>query len=235
MLAASSFPIYRHFQEKLDRQKSPAWIGGLSLRKNLPIPWWNDREPRAIAGFLVRAVAPCVGWLRGVPDLLPMRILILILLGLAADAGQAGPPSAYLATVGPAPMRFHTVARVPPILLSAARRDVVKNAPVASSDGSGSSELWQVSMGTPSALGITVSDRLTASELNDFPVLTNSLSLASNIHPVRVVSPPMLLHFFTDPSFTNIQAGVSLPISFRPPLPPTPVSSSATYTSVRTP
>ncbi|MHC1765485.1 MAG: hypothetical protein AB9869_14485 [Verrucomicrobiia bacterium] len=65
----------------------------------------------------------------------------------------------------------------------------------------------------------------------DSVLLTNGLSLSLGNQAALTISPQTLLHFFTDPTFTNAQVGATVSVNFQPAMPPAQRSSSAIYRS----
>jgi len=152
--------------------------------------------------------------------------------------------SAFLPVIGPAPLRFSVTPpplrsnTLPPLAMS----DPVVPVPTNSIADSASLEL----LGPP--IPSTTNTLTLAAASGPLPVPqlaatagTNAVaplvaspfavpSLSDTNEP-PVLSPQMLVRFFTQPGTTNRSMSVALPVGFDPARPITPPSSSATYTS----
>ena len=151
-----------------------------------------------------------------------MRSLGLVAVGLAAYTGQARSPDGYLPTVGPAPLRFQVPRAAPVFVLPPDKMLTTDSSPSSATDPPASSTP------TPGAAETTLGPLNISAMLLNGP--TNAPAFLEPKAP-PLISPQMLLHFFTDSSFTNRQSVVTMPLSFSPALPPQYPSSSATYTS----
>lgn len=153
------------------------------------------------------------------------RVLAILAIAMAACIGHAGPRT-YLTTVGPAPMRLAARCTSAPAPLPA---------PNTGSEGSLASRPGQTSSAepwNPAAIGgQRISQESEALLDADSRCLTNGISLSLGNQASPAISPESLLHFFTDPNFTNAQVGVTVPLNFQPAMPPVQRSSSAIYRS----
>jgi hypothetical protein len=155
-----------------------------------------------------------------------MRVVALFIIGMAVCSGHAGPRT-YLATLGPAPLRFvapapslPTAAPLPPEKTASQRPAKSEPGEVAFSEG-------QTPLGKPA-----IQEGQAAPATRDDSLgLTNTFPLALDNQATPLISPQSLLQFFVEPGFTNAPAGITVPISFQPAMPPLTKSSSATYQS----
>lgn len=160
------------------------------------------------------------------PDRKSTRVSILILLGMAVCSGHAGPRT-YLAALGPAPLRFAAPAQslpaaaLPP-LAKTAKQTPSSLEPAEVSSGEGPTPLGKPAVEASQPVPATQDDSLG---------LTNTLPLALDDQGSPLIGPQALVHFFAEPSFTNAPAGITVPITFQPAMPPVTKSSSATYRS----
>ncbi|MFO1497038.1 MAG: hypothetical protein U1G07_01350 [Verrucomicrobiota bacterium] len=163
-----------------------------------------------------------------------MRSLGLVAVGLAAYTSHAKPPLGYLATLGPSPLRFELPSTLGPFPLPGFKSDSGQaSAPVVEPSSTALNPPPAPNQADPP--GPLRADGVIGPIFGQAPFLTNAPHAGvADAKASPLVSPQMLLHFFTDPSFTN-RTAVTLPMNFSPASPPPTQSSSATYISAPKP
>jgi len=157
-----------------------------------------------------------------------MRGLGIILSGtLGASVALAG-SAGYLPKVGPATMRFQaprSLARLelPPLQMQDVLPPIAQMLDVAASHPHESA----ADSLPPETVDLTA---IPTNLLNQIPTIPPTLSPDSNRETNAVITPQMLLRFFTPPG-TGRETVIVTPPGFSPARPGQPASSSATYSS----
>jgi len=161
-----------------------------------------------------------------------------MMVGLGLVAAHTGDASDYLAAVGPAPLRFQKPAlaaglALPPLLMHAPgppHLEVVptNSAPVAA-------DPRPAAEAPVSAPGLPPVPVATPTHVVDVVVPPPALPPPARSDPDAppILSPQMLLHFFSQWSGTNSVSTTTIvtPVEFTPPRPFAPPSSTSTYLS----
>lgn len=144
------------------------------------------------------------------------------MVGLGLVAAQTGDASDYLATIGPAPLRFQK----PALVASLALPPLLMHDPVPPPPEVVPTKPAPVAANPPPAAEAPVS----APALPP-PALLPPATSDTNAPPI--LSPQMLLHFFNQWSGTNRAPTTTIvtPVEFTPPRPFAPPSSTSTYLS----
>jgi len=163
---------------------------------------------------------------------MPVITRRLIQVGLLAVTIAASAGDGYLPAVGPAPLRFELPASpkvspavvLPPLVLVETNRPTPQVPPMASivAEIPSSVETNAVTSAGP------VEPLVLAPEIVPDAIQTNAMQ--DMVPLVGALNPQMFMHYFTGRPGTN-SSGVSIftPVSFVPPVPVPPPSSSAAF------
>lgn len=177
-------------------------------------------------------------WLRHVPPVpgrLPGLCLGLLAGALVLRASSDRSEPGYLSVLGPTPVRFCpapivTPAPLPPLVMEDPKEIEPSSSPVATESATPD---WSM-VAPPIYDPLKFSQAPTPPrrwEPHNFLYYTDpSTTAASQTNTAPLISPELLMQFFTDPAGTNRAVAVPVPMNFSPASPPVP-SSSARYFS----